>query len=376
MRMAISRRFARSNESTRANSTNPVSDHGKSKKWRATSIQLVRTGALLLCGFAVYFYVGFKSPSEGNAVMSTNSNSQQASASKTKSGRIEAMQKYENCSISFVPPPSRKEADWRKPLWVPSFPGSGSSSPSKKGDVVKVMIDAFTGLKAGTKNYHMSMKNRLRRCHGVSETAACTQGHPYVPVGPEKQTENFQSPVVFVIRNIATSFPTSHTDKGIAYHGATGQAPEDQWKQVRDQYLKRSITTWREMIRWWRNADYYKVAIYVPYEKLIDAEAGPPVVQRLADQFKAAGFDVAPTQDISCIWYQAIKLEWARQDELMDYVPGYTMDQRDLILKELEELTMEVQDDKELTQILKEYHAEVLENTRLDTPWESLTVSA
>jgi hypothetical protein len=282
--------------------------------------------------------------------------------------RAAARQKYENCTISWTPPPPRtKESEWRKPLWVTSHPASGASTPSKKGDVVKALINSVTGLgNGGTKNYHMSMRNRLRRCKGMSETAACSQGHPYVPVGPEKQTANFATSVIFVLRNFATAFPASHTDKGMAYHSAKGQAPEDQWRMVRDQHLKGAFKTWKEMILWWKQADYYQIALYVPFEHLLDPTMGPTLVQRLADPFQSAGFDVAPAPDLPCLWYQAVKPEWARQHALMEYVPGYTKEQRDFLLQELQDFQKQVQGDDDLVAILKEYFAEIRDHTRLD----------
>lgn len=39
------------------------------------------------------------------------------------------MQDLQNCTISYVPPPQRRQTEWRKPLWIPSFPSSGSCSP-------------------------------------------------------------------------------------------------------------------------------------------------------------------------------------------------------------------------------------------------------
>jgi hypothetical protein len=282
--------------------------------------------------------------------------------------RSVAEEKYESCSIVWKPPaPRTKESEWRKPLWVPSFPASGSSSTSKKGDVVKVLINSVTGLGiGGTKNYHMSMRKKLRRCKGVSETAACSQGHPYVPVGPEKQTANFASPVVFVLRNIAAAFPAHHTDKGMAYHGAKGQAPENEWRQVRDQHLKGAVNNWKEMILWWKQADYYQIALYVPFEHLLDPTMGPALVQRLAGLFQNAGFDVAPAPDLPCLWYQAAKPEWARQHALLEYVPGYTKEQRDFLLQELKDFQKLVQGDDDLVAILEEYYAQIRDHTRLD----------
>jgi len=51
-----------------------------------------------------------------------------------------------NCShiLSIVTtnlPPPRQQSEWRKPLWVPSFAGSGSAGPSGKGDIVKGLIN-------------------------------------------------------------------------------------------------------------------------------------------------------------------------------------------------------------------------------------------
>jgi hypothetical protein len=120
----------------------------------------------------------------------------------TKNPSDEQLDSLQNCSVSFVPPPPRQESEWRRPLWIPSYPASGSASPSKQGDVVKDIIDRLFGMfvarcdvaldndcpfltqfhgpssgKTGAvKNYHSSVRNRLRRCKGLSETVGCSQG--------------------------------------------------------------------------------------------------------------------------------------------------------------------------------------------------------
>ncbi len=279
-----------------------------------------------------------------------------------------ARSRYENCTISFIPPPPRQQAsEWRKPLWVPSFPASGSASPTKKGDLTKELIDALTGLSQATKNYHMSIKGgKLRRCYGISETAACTQGHPYVHVGPELQTSNFQPSVIFAIRNFMTAFPASHTDKNMAYHGAKGQAPEEQWRKVRDQYVESSMESWRSVIRWWRTAEYYKIVLYLPFEWLLYPTKGPGLVQQLANNYQKAGFEVASPEDIPCIWYEVASKEWKRQEELNLYTPGYTKEQQIFILNQLDEQIEEIKDDTTLTSILLDYKKEVMHNTKFD----------
>jgi hypothetical protein len=120
----------------------------------------------------------------------------------TKNPSDEQLDSLQNCSVSFVPPPPRQESEWRRPLWVPSYPASGSASPSKQGDVVKDIIDRLFGMfvarcdvaldndcpfltqfhgpssgrNRAVKHYHSSVRNQLRRCKGISETVGCSQG--------------------------------------------------------------------------------------------------------------------------------------------------------------------------------------------------------
>ena len=288
-------------------------------------------------------------------------------------------QDLSNCTISFVPPSPRKESEWRKPLWIPSFPASGSASPSNQGDLVKELIDKLTGSSSAVKNYHMSVRKRLKRCRGISETVGCSNAHPYVPVGPEKQQENFQSPVIFVLRNPATAFPASYTDKGIAYRNLKGQSDENEWRKIRDEYLEGTIKVWKQMINWWMEADYYKIAIFLPYEQLVDPRTGIRLLSQLANVLRESGFDVAPTSDLPCIWYQVATKEWERQKELTRYVSGYTKPQKNFILKELEEFIKHLSSQKEkedqLISILKEYLSQVQKDTRLDIPWTNNSIS-
>ncbi|CAJ1951304.1 unnamed protein product [Cylindrotheca closterium] len=248
-------------------------------------------------------------------------------------------------------------------------------SHSNKGDIVKDLIEKLFGKQGAVKNYHMSMKNRLRRCKGVSETVGCSQGHPYVPVQPEQQTQNFQSNVIFVLRNFMTAFPAEHTDKGFAYHGNKGQAPEDGWRDVRDKYIESSMKAWKDVLQWWNTADYYKIATYVPYEKLLNPGTGPAIVQKLADTLAESGFEVAPREDIPCIWYQVISKEIARQKALQVYTPGFTPDQRKFLLTELNSLIQSYSNlpsgttkQEELVSILEGYRDEVQFKMRIDKP--------
>jgi hypothetical protein len=290
-------------------------------------------------------------------------------------GRFVPIPHLEGCSVSFQPPPPRvEESDWRLPLWVPSFPSSGASNPSNKGDLVRAMIGLLTGLsdRKPVKNYHVSMRNRLKRCRGLSETVACTQGHPLVPIGPEKQVENFQPHVIVPVRNFATAFPASFTDKNIAYHAAKGQSAVAEWRTMRDQYLQSSFESWKELILWWKHAEYYRVALYLPFEDVFRREygAGTEIVKRLSGVLQNdAGFESATSQrDFECVWYQVYKDEWHRQQSLMEYIPPYTHQQQQWMMEGLREFQSneKVSDDPVLVALLDRYVNQIARYTPLD----------
>ena len=325
---------------------------------------------------------------EGPGVVGTatsTAGSGQASTALIKSRRaphkgFQIMPKYENCTISFQPPPARKEWD-TKPLWLPAYPGSGAASASKKGDVLKPLIDALTGLKAGVKNYHMSGP-RLKRCKGPSETAACSNGHPSISaIGPEKQTSNFHSNVIFVIRNFHWAFPAMFYDKSMAYHSATTQVDENKWRENRDTWIEGSIKQWLDMPLWWINAtSYYNVALWVPFENLMDITEGPKIVEKLAIILKDAQFTVPTiTDDIHCIWYKVMKKEYNRQKSFYEYVPGYTIEQRRLILSEIKQFMKQhsnILNTKapEFVTILQQYYDDITSPTsdfKIDHPFDT-----
>jgi hypothetical protein len=146
---------------------------------------------------------------------------------------------------------------------------------------------------------------------------------------------------------------------------------------VRDQYLEGAMQEWKNMLSWWINADYYQIATYLPYEKLLNQETGPALVKKLADTLQASGFEVALEGDIPCIWYLAAKKERARQNTLDEYVPGYTREQQSFMLRELTEFIQTLSKDPgndELVSILEEHHEHIKHKTRLDKPWANHSV--
>lgn len=306
----------------------------------------------------------------------SSSEAQQSTQKKLKSSQeipslSEASSKYGTCRVSFQPPPAKKSWD-TKPLWLAAFPGSGSTGPAKEGDILKPLINSITGLKAGAKFYHASSKI-LKRCKGRDETAVCSQAHPAVPINPEKQVDNFHHSVLLLIRNFKSVYPTFFNDKAKAYHGVNGQVNEEEWRKNRDEYYKSVFEGWKTLVMAWKEMREYDIALYIQYEALMDPDRGPDVLGRIADQLQSAGFAVAPKKDIPCIWYQVFKEEAIRLHDFMEYTPGFTLEQRDYLLKELEKFQTEVSDDDALVAILKEYYTDIRDNTRIDKLWENKT---
>jgi hypothetical protein len=253
----------------------------------------------------------------------------------------------ENCTVSFQPPQARKEeSQWRKPFWIPAFPSSGGSNPTNKGDLSKELIGKLTGLtNTPVKNYHMSIRKRLKRCHGISETVGCTQGHPIVPIQPETKTESFQPKAIVFVRNFVSAFPASLTDKNIAYHNAAGQNTVAEYTKLRDEWVQPTFDSWKNLLEWWSTSSAYDVAMYVPFEDLVTThrEKGRMIVEKLSIVLQEGGFEVASSpEDLDCIWYTTIREEWIRQQSIMNYIPRYTAKQRGWIMSQLRQYIQEV----------------------------------
>jgi hypothetical protein len=265
------------------------------------------------------------------------------------------LSRFENCTISFVKPST---VNWSaKPLLFPSANGFND----------KTVISLLTG-GLSSRNWHASRKGLKHCIAGAGETAACVNSHPLVDIKPERQTGSYDSRVLLGIRNPFTDFPASINERAIKYGGAQGQVTENHWRSTRDSWFNVSVDRWMNAIRTWNSMSYYTIGTYVPYEHWLDPDRGPAVIQQIADTLGAAGFSVAPPHDIPCIWYLSTKAKYVADKEFFKYVPGYTVEQREYALAKLERFMEETADDPVLLPILKEYHADVRDNTRIDIP--------
>lgn len=232
------------------------------------------------------------------------------------------------------------------------------------------------------------MRKKLRRCKGMSETIGCTNGHPMVPVTPEKQTQNFRSEVIVAIRNPSTAIPAFFTYKNIAYHKATKQCPQKEWNELRDNFFQLTFQHYLDVIKFWRKTtntgnqkkndnmnSYYRTVMYVPFEDIVttDITKGTSVIRNLTkvlrsgslsgrsinvsihgnDTVKKNAFNVdayfettTSESDIECVWYRTAKKEWNRQQEIIgDYIPTYTQEQKDMMIQNLTILAFDIENE-------------------------------
>ncbi|MGK3752939.1 MAG: hypothetical protein ACI8RD_005246 [Bacillariaceae sp.] len=237
---------------------------------------------------------------------------------------------------------------------------------------------------------YIAMRNRLKRCQGISETIGCTNGHPMVPTNAVDHPKNFRPEVIVTIRNPATAIPAFFTYKNIAYHKATKQCSEDSWNNLRDDYFELTLESYFDILKFWRGTSsnnnnndkqeqqqHYRTVMYVPFEDMVTSDIikGTTIIRNLSnvlssgtitttgkttktnnDSKKNGYFETTSSQDIiECIWYRTAKNEWKRQQQIIgDYIPSYTTVQKDMMIKNLTLFANEIE--SEIQQQQQQYH--------------------
>lgn len=276
----------------------------------------------------------------------------------------------ENCNLAYVPSgsPLGKKDDWRPKFWIPSIPGSGASNPTNKGNLLREIITGiFVGNGKGNwvnpvKDYHVSIKNKLKHCNGVSETVGCTTNHPLVTVRTEWNKRDFRSETIVSLRNPATVIPAQFAYKSIAYRDAKKQDSIETWRNMRDLYWRDSFEHWIELIKFWRGttdeSSNYFTTVYVAFEDIVttDASRGIAKIKELSDavsgrkkdgKTKEGFFDTTISEDdYKCLWYKTAKNEWERQQTIIgDYIPPYTQHQKGKMVDDLNVFANEIESD-------------------------------
>jgi hypothetical protein len=310
--------------------------------------------------------------------------------------------RLEGCQLEYKPsdPVRKKESDWRPMFWIPSHPGSGASNPAKHGNLMKELIEGlFQGESANlqgkdyynpVKDFHASIRNRLKACVGVSETVGCTSSHPQTPVKVETKKSQFRPETILPIRNPATAIPATYAYKAIAYHDAQKQGTESHWREMRDQWGEGTFAAWMDLIKFWRGnagkSSYYFTSVYVPFEDIMttDVAKGAAAIKKLSDAISGRAapdtrekdfFEtMSSQQDYECLWYRTVKEEWKSHQEIFgEYIPAYTQALKDKMVTGLREFADEVEKDSfksdqdaALVSLLRRYATQIENYVRLE----------
>jgi len=257
------------------------------------------------------------------------------------------------------------------PIWVPSYPGSGSN-------LFADLIQATTGGEAA--NYYKG------QCTGNPAIVTCKTHwpsiRPFRRVQPSTKKDVFHNRSMFLIRNPRKAIPSFVNVKWEMrnkIHHHTRQAPESFWRRARDDTLTELIKTWENMISEWQ-LQPFEIVLYVQYEKLTDRTTGPELLQSVINEVKKvlpASVDL-PNEDLPCLWHKVVKGgESSSKREDHKYKPKYTVKQKQQLLEMLDRVILKFSDDNSkrvttssaaltLLEILHSYREDIAINTPLE----------
>jgi hypothetical protein len=294
------------------------------------------------------------------------------------------------------------------PIWVASYPGSGS-------ELFRKLILALTGLDGA--NYYDTpdrcrhypatckthcpflQKENCPMSRGLSNKKRKQRQKQRQKIKPGQFASNhtvddhhsnnyfyYHDAAILLIRNPRNAI-ASYTNwrwearRGVETH--TQQAPVDFWKSQRNQEFHKLLMGWKQMITWWadpgKRQSAYHVSLVIPYERLIDPHRGPVLLKRLAEELQRAKIPVrVPADQFSCLWHTIVQAPQSSTKRTgHQYEPGYTKLQHDdmvLKLKELMETFSNVTKGQtttapkpfDLVQILNDYREDIAHNLVLD----------
>ena len=184
--------------------------------------------------------------------------------------------------------------------------------------------------------------------------------------GPDPKKDKFFEKFILVLRNPRTVLPAFSNEKAFKYHGLTQgtQVSEKEWKETRDQWFDNMIKDWSSTIETWKEAKNYQTGMYLTYEDLMDIKKGPSALKKLRSLLVDADFDVIPEDEMSCLWYKSVEKKDVEQYnsfgyEYEEYLPSFTTQQKEKMMKALKDLIEKYEDDKELLTVLETYLSDI-----------------
>jgi hypothetical protein len=308
-----------------------------------------------------------------------------------------------------------------KPIWIPGYPGSGSELLR---DLIQIMTMTGSGDVDGNRDVdRVGRGDNLTRTatadiydddtHRCRHAVTCKTHWPayprmHAPHQP-KYLEYFASNVILLLRNPANALPSHfnfrwEVEHNVAHH--TTQAPEADWIVWRNQRFGRQLQNWKNMILQWHNQhagdagdagdadvdakakvkanEYYHVALYVPYERLVSPDlsnGGPVLAAKLANELRRASgtaltaggvIDNAGAIDIPCVWRTVVldqprkQRQRSQHEKDQRYQPSYTVEQQQLMVDMLQDIMLQLPDNLALNEILTEYLHEIKTNLSID----------
>jgi hypothetical protein len=276
------------------------------------------------------------------------------------------LSQYQHCEKET---PSVKGPDTftTKPIWTVMMPFTISEALHKN------LINSLTGTRAGGKSFYASMKKKLKHCIGNGQSVTCLNVHPSVEMNkgmPDSKAPQFYEKYIMILRNPMTLFPAAYNAKLAKYSGTVGQLSEEEWRKSRDQWFDGMLEAWKNSIVTWRETTY-DLGMYLVFEDLFNMKRGTETMKKLRVFLLDAGFEVASEEELSCILFNVVGKDDLKQFQLKrylydDYIPGYTVEQKNSMLSKLRTMKEEFQNDSELCRILDEYMEDIDSNIKID----------
>jgi hypothetical protein len=223
----------------------------------------------------------------------------------------------------------------QKPLWIPSYPGSGAelfreltmaitSQPTVDGALLGECSKKFVSCKT-----HWPTLNYTKRFQD-----------------PLLKFNQYSPDVVVLLRHPMDAIPSWYNqihEVRVKNEFHSTQAPESSWNrwiQLRST-LRERMALWKEMILYWllidqRARGHYHVSHWVPYEQLVSNITGPEILKRVGGTFKKAGSPVS--EDIECLWRYIVVDRRGMKRGHHTYTPLYLQEHKAIFLQELDAL--------------------------------------
>jgi len=212
-----------------------------------------------------------------------------------------------------------------EPLFVASYPGSGS-------EMMLNIIVALTGVRT------VSHGGRCDPPEMPYDYAALKTHYPWHCKNAWQH--GMLSNVIVLIRNPIDSFPSKanrqyETDTNIRSHST--QAPEDYWKQWRNEHFAVHLSLWEELVHYWMNNYTSTNRLVLPYEELAAEDSGQTHMQQIARFLIRTGAkdSVVSFGEAGCLWREVVARDKgtrrANTHRSKTYRPTFTAEQYDAI---------------------------------------------